>query len=172
MSEAQYIYFVQAGGGPIKIGTSRNPLRRLVKMQADNHEPLTLLAVLHGDEAREREIQKQFWSTQVRGEWFSPGTELLAFIRDHAVAPAFANLAGLTTIQSQVLVAVADNKWLSWKAPNGRCAFVSTVSRLRERGLVEHNTAGLGTRGLRRPSWIYRLTATGQHLLEAARASA
>ena len=72
------VYFVQAGeNGPIKIGWSLNALRRLAKMQADNHERLTILGVANVGRTTEAKFHRQFARHRLRGEWFRPASEIL-----------------------------------------------------------------------------------------------
>lgn len=76
------VYFIQAGdGGPIKIGFASNPLRRLSKMQSDNHERLTILSAIFGNQEDEESIRDQFSHARIHGEWFKPVQQLLDFIR-------------------------------------------------------------------------------------------
>jgi hypothetical protein len=83
------IYFVQSGdGGPIKIGRTRdNPLSRMDALQCGHPYTLRLLAVIsHCKASVESDLHRRFYHLHVRGEWFRPEGELLAFIRDNAVA--------------------------------------------------------------------------------------
>lgn len=78
------IYFIQAGtNGPIKIGISRDPVRRLASLQTGHHETLRLLAVMEGDDRDEAVMHRRF-SCQ-RGEWFAPTVELRAFIESRGI---------------------------------------------------------------------------------------
>jgi hypothetical protein len=86
-----YIYFIQSGeGGPIKIGRTRyDPIRRLKGMQTGSHETLHLRRVIpspgeHGEKA----IHALFATARIRGEWFWPTKEVLAFIERPFVLPA------------------------------------------------------------------------------------
>lgn len=75
------VYFVQAGeGGPIKIGFSVRVDLRLSKIRADNHEPVSLLGVMDGDQEAEVALHARF--QRRRGEWFEfePTADLLDFI--------------------------------------------------------------------------------------------
>jgi hypothetical protein len=76
-----HVYFIQAGiDGPIKVGMSRDPARRLITLQGANPAELTLLAVVEGNRDDERAIHERFSDCRIRGEWFEPTPELLAFI--------------------------------------------------------------------------------------------
>lgn len=77
-----YIYFVQGeDGGPIKIGWAVDPMRRLQSIQTNSPVPLRNVALIKGTtRTRERKIHEQFAECRIRGEWFEPTFELIAFI--------------------------------------------------------------------------------------------
>lgn len=71
-------YFIQAvEGGPIKIGQSANPMRRRTNLQIGYPSVLRILAVTREAESL---IHERFNSLRLRGEWFQPHPELVAFI--------------------------------------------------------------------------------------------
>lgn len=81
-----YVYFVQSSAGPIKIGSSKNPRRR-IKLLDIGASVLTLLATEQhpgGKEAylAEKAYHARFSASNVKGEWFAPTPELLAVIED------------------------------------------------------------------------------------------
>ena len=82
------VYFIQEGNsGPIKIGqTFGSPLDRLTQLQTGNPRELHLLGVMHGHCGDEEEIHRQFAGVHLRGEWFQPTQELLAFISDNCLS--------------------------------------------------------------------------------------
>lgn len=81
------VYFIQdTGSGAIKIGVSRNPAARLADLQTAHHSELRLLGVMDGMEQQERQLHQQF--SCIRGEWFVPSQELLAFIDQRSVSLA------------------------------------------------------------------------------------
>ena len=66
------VYMVQAGEhGPVKIGFSADVALRLVKMQADNHQRLTVLRIFQGAVAEEAALHTLFADNRLHGEWFS-----------------------------------------------------------------------------------------------------
>ena len=76
------VYFIQAGeNGPIKIGRSTNPMKRLLSLQTGASEPLRLLATIPtvGPQL-EAELHREFAHLRLYGEWFSPETDLMDFI--------------------------------------------------------------------------------------------
>ena len=80
------IYFIQMGAdGPVKIGHSTAPARRLSSLQTGCPVQLRLLSVTDGDEAAERATHERFAGLRIRGEWFSPGDDLLGYAMSFAV---------------------------------------------------------------------------------------
>lgn len=65
------IYFIQCGeNGPIKIGMSDDPYKRLEQLQTAHHEKLTLLWTTIN--YSEQELHDVFNADRIRGEWFKP----------------------------------------------------------------------------------------------------
>jgi hypothetical protein len=78
-----YIYFAQRGeSGPIKIGVSGNVKSRVSALQTNVAEPVRLLASMVGTRTMEAEIHSQFHAHRLRGEWFRPVPELLAYVAE------------------------------------------------------------------------------------------
>jgi hypothetical protein len=84
------VYFVQAlldgrRAGPIKIGYSIRPRRRLAHLQIGCPVPLKTVAAMAGTRLLERRLHTQFWPWHSHGEWFyadAPGLrEVIAFAR-------------------------------------------------------------------------------------------
>ena len=80
-SETSYIYFIQAeGGGPIKIGRSRYPRKRLYAFQTGCVDRLVLRHTVAVHERKvkqvEAKIQARFADQRLHGEWFEPNDEL------------------------------------------------------------------------------------------------
>lgn len=86
----QFVYFAQeADDGPVKIGTARNPVKRLAMLQTGNPRDLQLRVVVPGDSRVEQSLHWRFWEYRLCGEWFSHQEILLAFaagIRESALA--------------------------------------------------------------------------------------
>jgi hypothetical protein len=74
-----FIYFMEAGDF-IKIGYTRSPAARGIKMSTDNPFPLRLLHIEDGTFKRETLYHRHFAAIRVRGEWFHKTPELLTFI--------------------------------------------------------------------------------------------
>lgn len=73
--EHVYVYFISAGGSPIKIGVSDNPSRRLLDLQTAHYQKLYLLYTLKcGNRQQALEVESAFhrWydELRIRNEWF------------------------------------------------------------------------------------------------------
>ena len=77
-SEKSFIYFVSAQSGPIKIGVSQNPHRRLRDLQSSSGERLQLLGFVRGNVFEERELQHRLRWWRRHGEWFEPSEQVLS----------------------------------------------------------------------------------------------
>lgn len=78
-----FVYFVQAEDerGPIKIGFSTNPRRRVEELQTMHTSQLFLLGVVEcTSDATERALHRRFAGSHVRGEWYRPTPDLLFVI--------------------------------------------------------------------------------------------
>ncbi len=79
------IYFVRAGNGLIKIGTTSNIKTRLCTLGSTLKGQLALLATMPGSFAEEHEIHERFDHLRIRGsgnpELFRPESDLLDFIQ-------------------------------------------------------------------------------------------
>ena len=76
------IYFLRRadGVGPIKIGVSRLPARRLAEFFRWSPYELELLASVSGSSAWERGLHHRFAAYRLHMEWFAPSPALLAGI--------------------------------------------------------------------------------------------
>ncbi|MED5538666.1 MAG: GIY-YIG nuclease family protein [Pseudomonadota bacterium] len=76
------VYFIRPVGmdGPIKIGCSNLPDKRLKAMSYWSPVPLEILATINGDEKLEQRFHAAFESDRSHGEWFAASAELLAAI--------------------------------------------------------------------------------------------
>ena len=81
LTGTEQVYFIQQGdNGPIKIGYSADPQRRLQSLSTASPYPLRLLGVVDGDMALEQALHHRFADHQLEGEWFAPTPDLLEFI--------------------------------------------------------------------------------------------
>jgi len=79
------IYFIQAGAeGPIKIGITRSLHERFHSLRCANYEKLNIIGVLYDSNFnKERELHKRFSFANIQGEWFTPHSELIEYIRNN-----------------------------------------------------------------------------------------
>lgn len=83
MSNTQFVYFVKPVGadGPVKIGCSTVPKRRLETLATWAPEPLELVVAIPGDFVLERNIHESLADLHTHREWFRADpriTELMA----------------------------------------------------------------------------------------------
>lgn len=83
LTQPSYVYFIQSGAdGPIKIGLTNKPTRRVPELQTGNPRELLLRHVIPGDMAVEKQLHVRFEPARIRGEWF--GREYLPVILSFA----------------------------------------------------------------------------------------
>jgi Meiotically Up-regulated Gene 113 (MUG113) protein len=79
LNNPTFIYFIQSGeDGPIKIGLSNRPERRVPELQTGNPRELLMRHVIPGNLAVEQQLHQRFEPARIRGEWF--GREYLPVI--------------------------------------------------------------------------------------------
>lgn len=79
------IYFVQAvDGGPIKIGMTRNMVKRIRSLNGASPSPLRVLGVIDGNQVQEKTLHVRFKADRIFNEWFKPSGALLALIEAEA----------------------------------------------------------------------------------------
>lgn len=78
--KAGFVYFIRRSDGPVKIGFSAHPVKRLSELQTVLAEKLSLLGVMSGTVLDEREIHSALKRYRLNGEWFDFSTEVRAFI--------------------------------------------------------------------------------------------
>lgn len=86
----RYIYFIRPVGmdGPIKIGISDAPVRRLRGLMAWSPVALELLATFPGTKTEEAMLHSHFLDQRDHGEWFKSSPSMLDLIaRIHAGEP-------------------------------------------------------------------------------------
>lgn len=82
ISKPGCVYFIQSQGThTIKIGyTAGQAQNRLKDLQTAHPYQLNLLATLPGDRNHEKSLHQRFAEYRLKGEWFEPHPDLLAFI--------------------------------------------------------------------------------------------
>lgn len=78
-----FVYFIQIeNDGPIKIGLSENPKRRLIGIQPSIPYKIHFLSSIKGTDRLEANIKKRFQEDIIRGEWFKPTNRLINFVKN------------------------------------------------------------------------------------------
>lgn len=74
-----YIYFIQSGeNGPVKIGRSANPCRRIQDLKRYQSDELRFLGVFFGPSVMESVMHHVLSKDRLEGEWFRPSEDVLA----------------------------------------------------------------------------------------------
>lgn len=78
MEKLGYIYLIQLGEhGPVKIGYSSDPKKRLDALQIGAAEPVYLRALVAGAHHEEQALHRKYDEFRLRGEWFNPSDDML-----------------------------------------------------------------------------------------------
>lgn len=79
----EYVYFIRAETGHIKIGVSTRPLDRLQALQTACPFKLEVIGLLQSGDAytTEAALHRQFASLRTYGEWFLPDENMMKYIR-------------------------------------------------------------------------------------------
>lgn len=123
------VYLIQAGGaqGAVKIGFATNVRLRLIKMQTDNHERLSVLRIIEGDKHTERRLHLRFEMLWLHGDWHRFTDEMLGDLSDEPhvpqaailiepaiVAPPIRKLIGEPrSFHHSVIRAAGGERWIS-----------------------------------------------------------
>jgi hypothetical protein len=76
-----FVYFVQEGtSGPVKIGRTKDVAGARPGVQTGNPTELRHLASERATKDREKILHRKFHHLRIRGEWFTPAPELLAYV--------------------------------------------------------------------------------------------
>lgn len=75
----EVVYFMYSAG-KIKIGYSKDVLKRLTDLSNMASSPVELIAVLPGDREFERHLHQTFKPDRIHGEWFNPSSEIRRFL--------------------------------------------------------------------------------------------
>ena len=82
------VYFIQASGGLIKIGCTRDLRKRWANLRTLIPVDLTLLGSIPGYRDIEHALHVRFEASRVHGEWFKPSPEILSLARGETVLSA------------------------------------------------------------------------------------
>lgn len=75
-----FVYFIGGDEGPIKIGFTQSPEKRLAEIQTSNSQKLRFLAISEGSMWLERYFHRAFEIDRLSGEWFSRSPRLMRTI--------------------------------------------------------------------------------------------
>ena len=82
------VYFIQENGtNAIKIGVSKNAQKRAKELQINMPGEVMLLATVEGGHYVEGLLHSLFAHAHIRGEWFRPVEELIAYIAREGELP-------------------------------------------------------------------------------------
>lgn len=77
-----FVYFIQAEqGGPVKIGWSQEPEKRLLGIQTGHPYKLVIRRVIKAHRLLEGQLHARFVDQRLNGEWFEPVDALLEIIK-------------------------------------------------------------------------------------------
>ncbi len=99
MSNHSIVYFMRRSDdvGPVKIGSTTAPGRRLSYMMSWSPEPLSIVATTPGDVRKERQFHSLLASHRLHYEWFAPHAEVLSVVDDVAAGRFdFGRLSGMS----------------------------------------------------------------------------
>lgn len=129
------IYFIQCGkNGPIKIGSSDEPDKRMEQLQVGCPYELKMLWKYreNGDntadyETREVDIHKKFQHERVRGEWFHPSRDLVNFISaemENSITVTFVNFKEFIDIteypNGPISINISEKCWMIYNPETGK----------------------------------------------------
>jgi len=122
------VYFIQSiDGGPVKIGSSNNPTKRLEELKIGSPVPLRIIGEIAGDEKREKQLHEKFKDCRLHGEWFSLNEVFKAFLDTYChISPIknswspldmFVNEHAVAKILSKGLQSLRNDRHLSRGLP-------------------------------------------------------
>jgi hypothetical protein len=81
---AGYVYAIRnPASHAIKIGFATDPRKRFSSLGVAHSERLELLGVVPGDRQLESELATAFGNYRIRGEWFRPHRDVLAWVKEY-----------------------------------------------------------------------------------------
>lgn len=80
-SSIGWVYFIREGSsGPVKIGWSKDPYKRMAALQTANPNQLILLGTIPGHLTEEKRLHQRFARDRMNGEWFRFSDEIRNFV--------------------------------------------------------------------------------------------
>jgi hypothetical protein len=123
MADPGFTYFIRAVHpiARIKIGTARNPARRLSELQTSSPTPLELLKVIPGGRAMEAAWHRRFDDLRRHLEWFDQTDELLDAITTMPSADEFTAWRDPTSPWRELPVTDGDRTVIAVEHPCRSC---------------------------------------------------
>ncbi len=134
------IYFAQCGNdGPIKIGHTSSSLRsRITYLQVGCPWPIRVLGTMNGDETDEGRLLGKFSHIRMRGEWFRPEADLVAFVAANASPPSYPVSAIGTDVISDIL---RERGWTQTRLAQELGVDQGTISIWQNKGIPKRGAA-------------------------------
>lgn len=117
-----FVYLAQMGeGGPVKIGRATDIEGRLHQIQSYLPLSFVLLASHRGwkygrEDSTEKQLHRRFASHRLRGEWFSPGAEIMEYVEAVRADVAAVEAVALARVKPRPRNAAADlSRWRGTK---------------------------------------------------------
>ncbi len=106
MSDSGYVYFLRpVGGGPVKIGWSKQPGSRLAVYLSWSPAPLEIVATVEADRTTEARLHREFDHLRMHHEWFEPAESLLRMLAHVAHTGEIPSEAGLDPEEAEPSIA-------------------------------------------------------------------
>ena len=85
-ADPSVVYMVYCAG-KVKIGITRDILRRLSQLRHGSPNPMSLIWLIHGDKRTEQALHKRFSEVRQRGEWFDVSEDMRGFLASRVNSP-------------------------------------------------------------------------------------
>lgn len=81
-----YVYFLEAEceGRPVKIGLSKDPVRKLSFFETSSPVPVRYVLVMPGGSSLLKTLHSRFASTQMHGHWFKMSPDIESYIEEQS----------------------------------------------------------------------------------------
>lgn len=128
------IYFIQAanGRGPIKIGVSIRPEKRLVSIQLISPTRLKIIKTLKGGQDQELALHHHFAHLRLHGEWFEAAPELVDFINNTNEVVSF-----LMAVKPKHRITIEPVKTLEEVSDMNEARRISKIDALMEKAAIK-----------------------------------
>lgn len=127
------VYFIRPVGaeGPVKIGYSRLPPKRLAEISTWAPVPLEIAATVPGGANLERNLHNCFADQHSHREWFHASPRLSGLIASLAGGAELSSVFDLTDLRGNIISAKAKKRTHFWSTSPEAKVFLSLQNRLR-----------------------------------------